>query len=703
MEFGPATVSDPIIFGAEPAFHFDSTNDERSFVDFPIGSSSNTGILLRSTDGSKTFIKRYASIMDASTGGPGCAFRQVPYCQTGGGGDTDLNVNPTTGSVSFSSQEAVVQQAVGVSLDHGVSFPNARVSALPGKVIGVDRQWQASWKGTQTRFIEYHVPAAGIFVNRSDDEGLTWAGGIIPAVTDVAQTGAMATDNTGGPHNHTLYVSYLSYVLDNFKPGVVVSTDGGATWTKHLLEQATDAGTPRNFVTMALDTAGNAYVTWVDGDSQHTYLSVSKADVGTNVANPGSQWTKPVRIDSGLNVTIFPYIVAGSAGRIAVGFYGTTAAGPTPDDVAPGQAGWYPYVVYSDNALCGAGTNPCAAPTFHQSKIAHRINQDDQICTAGTACAADPTSNRNLADYFGLSLDNDGHIGVVWDDTNNETKMPFAKVARQVSGPSLYAGKPNATGSVTGTNGQSDLSNDAKYPIAGTKLLTSKSQNGLDLLGSRVFMRNKDFFEVRMKVKDLGSLSTVVPGGGSAFDDSGTHLAQARYITRWDFGGQSYYVAGTVPGGSNTMTFGAGTVSLAEAIANGVSVNSTDGNNYKPLTSAHGEVQGDEIVVDVPVASVGSVTKGSSLISVQSFSMLGGVDTITSLQQAAIVVDGTPAFDTSVPNVPAGVGPPAAGTPGTGGGGSGGGLATTGAPYAVGVVALALLVAAGVVRRRVTR
>ena len=89
------------------------------------------------------------------------------------------------------SQEVLVNQAVGASLDHGTTFPADHVDPVVAKSTGVDRQWLASVKGTSTVYLAYHVPAAGIFVHRSDAAGAigSWSASPVPVVTDVAQTG----------------------------------------------------------------------------------------------------------------------------------------------------------------------------------------------------------------------------------------------------------------------------------------------------------------------------------------------------------------------------------------------------------------------------------------------------------------------------------------------------------------------------------
>jgi hypothetical protein len=355
---------------------------------------------------------------------------------------------------------------------------------------------------------------------------------------------------------------------------------------------------------------------------------------------------------------------------VAIGYYGTTAKGPTPDDVKKGKGGWYPYVAYSSNALCWWDKS-CSAPRFTQDRIAHRPNHDTNICTSGTACAADPEANRNLLDYFAIDVDKSGHLGFVWSDTNNATGLPFVKVARQASGPSLYAGKPNAS-QPQRRNGAADALGDAKYPIAGAKLLTAKNQKSLDLASTTIGRASDGSVEVHMRIPGLpSSLSGVVPGGGTGVDDSGTPLQVARFVTRWDYQGDAYYVEATLDGTEGGITYGAGKVSVEEGVFNG-NPTATMGNTYAPLLAATGAHKSGEIVVKVPASAVGGVTAGKNLYSVGSYALIGHNDLgVGVLQNLPITVDSTPTFDTALTALPAslrgtktGVGAPAPAAPG---------------------------------------
>jgi hypothetical protein len=650
VTFTPATVVDPLLFGGEPGMKFDPTSAKRSFVDWPVSSRQNIGVLFRSEDGGLTYQKRYMDPNDVTTGGPACVGRQVPFCFAGGGGDTETNVNAKNGILYMGSQEVLVNQAVGTSFDHGDTFPVLSTDALVGKTAtGVDRQWLASRKGTRDVYLAYHVPALGEYINKSTDAGAvgSWSTPTTPQVPGVTQSGSFVMDNTGGRHDGTLYLGYLGFPgVNETGTGflVAVSTDGGKSFVSHPVPHGANA---RNFTVVQLDRKGNIYATWVDSVNQRTYLSTSKGDVGINKTAPGTLWSSPVEVSSeALNVTIFSNLAAGDPGRIALGYYGTKAKAKTPDEVKKGKGGWSPYVAVSTNALCQWNPKPCSSPLFHESPISHHINQDDNICTSGTTCAV-TGGNRNLLDYFSINLDKDGHLGFVWSDTTNGIGMPFVKVCRQASGPSLYVGKPDAK-QPKRENGLRDATGDARYPIYGAAVRRAPSYKALDLVGTKVALKDKHTLRVTVDLADTTALGGRLP---AAQNDGTTLITQAKYLVRWDYKGQVYYAGVNVPksGETTTPTFFSGAVVPATGInAAGATPDTYYGVSYKAQKSATGQMTRKGFVIDIPISDVGGSGRGASLMSVGSYAMLAPPDGTVVLNTLPITVDSTPTFDTKL-------------------------------------------------------
>ncbi|HVU73772.1 MAG TPA: PPC domain-containing protein [Mycobacteriales bacterium] len=740
FSFTAGTVVDPVLFGGEPGVHVDPTQGTRSYVDWPVSSRTNVGVLYRSQDDGLSYQKRYADPSDLGTAGAACTGRQVPICIAGGGGDTNTSIDPTNGKLIYTSQVALANEAVGVSSDHGETFPASQVDTAVGQTVtGVDRQWPGLFAGTHTVFTGFHVPLAGYYLERNDHDGAlgSWynAGTGTPVdkpnIVGVDQSGSMVIDNTQGIHgipaektpgtSRAIYVGFLS--AGGLVPGacaagggfaVGVSLDGGKTFTCHNIPGAQNA---RSFTVLSLDNVGNLYAAWADSATQKTYMAIAPAGYKNNVKAPASVWLKPVVVsDNAVKVSIFANIIAGSPGRVAIGYYGTSAPAGTPDLVKPGQGGWLPYVALTTNGLCQADATPCAAPSFHEAKITDKPNQDDNICTAGTACAA-TMGNRNLADYFDLTIDPQGHLVSVWSDANNATLYPYVKVAYQASGPSLIVGKPNALRAVRG-NGIADAAGDAKYPFYGTTDTTSANDPRLDLRGTTVGMKDSATFEVRMKLTSAASLGTLP----SQTVDGATPIQQARYVTRWDTmeangHGHAYYVEATVARGASAPSFGAAEVANGDAITSPTGPTTPYGTDYRPnpAVAATGHITGDTIVIDVPASALGKVHDGERLFDVGSYAILGPTDVVPfgqmdpALFSLPVTVDASPTFDVTLGAEPASravtkhphkpvtkprkphkpsVTPP------------GGALAATGVPVGLGLTGLALIAGAAVIGRR---
>ena len=160
-----------------------------------------------------------------------------------------------------------------------------------------------------------------------------------------------------------------------------------------------------------------------------------------------------------------------------------------------------------------------------------------------------------------------------------------------------------------------------------------------------------------MRIPGLPSnLNGVVPGGGTAVDDSGTPLQVTRFVTRWDYEGDAYYVEATLDGTEGGISYGAGKVSTDEGVFNG-NPTATMGNTYAPLVAAAGAHKAGEIVVKVPAAAVGGASVGKNVYSVGSYALIGHNDLgVGVLQNLPITVDSTPTFDTALPLITAAAG-----------------------------------------------
>ncbi len=169
-----------------------------------------------------------------------------------------------------------------------------------------------------------------------------------------------------------------------------------------------------SFTVVAVDRAGNVYVVWTERrpaqQATYTMLAVSK--------DKGETWSRPIRVSRkpGTHTTTFPWLVAGARGRIDIVYYGTSAAGPSPEEV-PETSKWKVWMAQSVNALSDRPTftEVAATPFMHRGSI----------CTSGTGC--DP-GTRDLLDFFQVDVDRQGLANIAYTDNLNTPPDPGGDV-----------------------------------------------------------------------------------------------------------------------------------------------------------------------------------------------------------------------------------------------------------------------------------
>lgn len=318
-----------------------------------------------------------------------------------GGGDTDVAVAPVKNASGYYNvyvaSLSLADVDVSTSTDGGASFTLNPI----GAVVPVDdREWIAA-DGASKVCVSYHdVATFNIDVNCSDAAGAVgtftqYGDAIDPTHAYLLQNneiGNLAID----PSNH-----YVYQVLNGIGSQDVacstegtcgyhvvymaVSTDGGKTFTDHQIY----AGPPtasydHNFTNVSIDRAGNVYA--VFSDNHYVYMSYS--------TNRGQSWHGPYRVSkSPANTAIYPWSTAGSAGRLAMVYYGTSYYSSTqPPDNYPPSAQWHAYYAENDKVL----TNPTG---FSQVQ-ASPVNHTGAVCEGGVSC----TGNRDLYDDFGVAV-----------------------------------------------------------------------------------------------------------------------------------------------------------------------------------------------------------------------------------------------------------------------------------------------------------
>lgn len=183
----------------------------------------------------------------------------------------------------------------------------------------------------------------------------------------------------------------------------------------------------RDVPDLAITPDNTVYVFYTDQNWKPAFMR------GTN---GGTAWTGPYAVPvPGLTSAVFPSIVAGANGKIALSFYGTTD-NPLGWDKNPGNAPatvkWHGYVAVVTDANLAA---PTVAPV--------QVTPPGDPLQIGALSKLGSSLN-NIADYMDVDVGPDGRVYAVYTDgclapcaTNAQSTADRAIVAVQTGGPTL--------------------------------------------------------------------------------------------------------------------------------------------------------------------------------------------------------------------------------------------------------------------------
>jgi hypothetical protein len=390
----------------EPAIR--ASRDGRFYASSENGLGAGT-LAWRSTDGGR----HYASLLSPNSlsGTEDTGFAP-------GGGDTDLAVAPVANSTGqfnvYVSSLTLANIDVSTSTDGGASWTLHPITT-PETID--DREWVAA-DGPSKVCLSYHNAPQGITVGCSADAGTTWLQ-FSPAIDALHsfQTGENAIGNLAiDPVSHTVYQIYSAITTaaetacapqlgvvegtcDYHGVYVAISTDGGATFTDRpvFINPDPTVGYGHQFTNVSVDAAGNVYA--VFGDNHIIWYAWS--------TNHGTTWSSPRQVSGGPAATaIFPWSVAGTAGKLDIVYYGTSYYdGTTVPDNYPASAAWTVYFAQNLDATSAKGSfsQVAASPIVHYGGV----------CESGIAC----TGNRDLYDDFGVAANpQTGLASIVYTD-----------------------------------------------------------------------------------------------------------------------------------------------------------------------------------------------------------------------------------------------------------------------------------------------
>ena len=653
LAFDPATIVSAHFLGSEPQTTIErqmpftsgsaGIDAKRFWVDWPLSSRSNIGQLNRSVDAGLSF----RPIIDLT-----CAARSRPNCLTGGGGDTEEDVNLASGHVFFADQEVVANEAFASSFDHGDTWNTQ--TAVSNGTTGTDRQWIAATDNTAQLaglkiegFLTYHVPPT-LYV-----QGITENGVAIPQpapqVTNVAQSGQPRVDNNpGSPGHGWIYHPFINFLGGGNSVATAKSSSFQLPTDWNVTKASQTAAT--SFPWIAIDRAGNAYLVWdSDGVVYYTYSNINDPLNNPNQGGtPGTKWSPRIRVSlPNVGSAVFPEAIGGSPGRIGITYDGTAEFTGIPDD-APPNAHWNTYAA----VVTAANT---ATPTVTTGIVSHRFIHMGNICTNGAGCTE--PDDRSLLDMIDIAVTHEGRLGVVFTDNfstfaerpGGEDESPFTHFAKQRSGPSILG----AFG-VTPAGG-SEGTGDATWP---NRLYTTPGQNLSSLDIQSVSITRTIGGTIRASIRLSNAAASQMQADLAAFNAAPCIgvpppcADRLQYVIRFSTSGDIYHLSMEfLPNG--TRRFFGGRLDANDKVLNPANPTSSGviAAGYHTDFAATGSVISNTITIEAPQSMFPpGLGSGTQLFSVTGFSMAGPLEANERLASDVMrTVDASPPFDRTLP------------------------------------------------------
>jgi hypothetical protein len=347
------------------------------------------------------------------------------------GGDADVVAAPNGNLYASGLNLACI--AVSASTDRGESWLTNPAACVDGAGVA-DRQWN-DVDGNDALYTGYGTLTQGLVIHKALLSAPLPVNGPATVVsTDDYQWPGVVDVN---PLTGTAVMAWNT-VNDRIQINGVKRA-GGLMFPTTKQVAVAGGDTFDSFVGIDHGKDGTLYAVWTE---RHPAAGVK--ETWTMLAasrDGGTTWDPAVHVDSTPRTTVFPWVTAGDAGRVAVSYYGTDSTGVSPENLDVKDADWHVYSSFSSSYG--------AAGSFAEHRTTQAPLHQGNICTSGTGCAA---GTRDLSDFFETDLDDTGCLVTVYTDNSRDTVSPTGvrspdadtriAVIRQTGGDGLLAATP---------------------------------------------------------------------------------------------------------------------------------------------------------------------------------------------------------------------------------------------------------------------
>jgi hypothetical protein len=339
-----------------------------------------------------------------------------------------------------------LQTRLAYSDDRGATWTFNRLAAFNPSFV--DRPWLAVYPSKTTAnqdqvYVAYHdFSASQINVTASNDGGQTFGASVdVLAQNGMAETesfcNTVPSDIEVDPETGEVYVQWITAdpvanttqgcnitQIENFHQVWVAHSPPAdvamlTLWDAHLVfdgnvGRSWQTNTDRIFATLTVDHSGmpgvpgNVYSVFPDN-----LVAPGTTDIWfTHSSDKGQSWASPVKVNHDTGTHYFPWIAAGTTGRVDFIWLSTP-------DLSPSDAALSPWT-----AIFGQTTNGTSGtPSFNQTSASSKVIHVGGICTDGIFCTVSG-GNRDLADSISIAIDRGGSAGLVWTDQGNVLHGP---------------------------------------------------------------------------------------------------------------------------------------------------------------------------------------------------------------------------------------------------------------------------------------